>query len=192
MSIGTTREKAGGFVVDSRQAWKKDTTLCWDCKNATNINKCPWACNNTPVDGWWARPTQVRMYHGYDHRMEDSFCVIMCPLFERDGWRGGIYQHDCVGKKTLKDTSPDDIRALAAAIIHQQIDDWEALDRGKHAKAIPLGGKVVSSVEVVKFFNSAWFASLLSAVSETPPSVVRKILGVPDVKDERKRNRSRT
>lgn len=188
MWIGTIQKKAGGCVVDGRQAWKKDTTLCWDCKNATNINKCPWARDNTPVDGWWARPTKVRMYHGYDHRMEDSFCVIMCPLFERDGWRGGVYKHDCSRGRALKDTSPDDIRALAAAIIHQQIDDWEALDRGKHAKAIPLGGKVVSSVEVVKFFNSAWFASLLAAVSETPPEVVREILGVPNV--ERKRNRS--
>lgn len=190
MSIGTTREKVGGFVVDGRQAWKKDTTLCWDCKNATNINKCPWACNNTPVDGWWARPTQVRMYHGYDHRMEDSYCVIMCPLFERDGWRGGIYKHDTLTKQVLKDVTNKDIRAIAAAIIKQQIEDWEILDRGKRAKAIPLGGKVVNTSESIKFFNSTWFATLLAAVSESSPEEVREMLGVPTI--ERKRNRIRT
>ena len=190
MSIGTTREKVGGFVVDGRQAWKKDTTLCWDCENATDINKCPWACNNTPVDGWWARPTQVRMYRGNDHRMEDSYCVIMCPLFERDGWRGGVYKHDTLTKQVLKDVTNMDIRAIAAAIIKQQIEDWEILDRGKRAKAIPLGGKVVNTSESIKFFNSTWFATLLAAVSESSPEEVREMLGVPTI--ERKRNRIRT
>lgn len=189
MSIGTTQKKAGGCVVDGRQSWKKDTTLCWDCKNATDINKCPWACNNTPVDGWWARPTTLKMFRGSTPNIERSYCVIMCPLFERDGWRGGIYKHDTLTKQVLEDVTNEDIRAIAAAIINQQIEDWEILGRGKRAKAIPLGGKVVNTSESVKFFNSKWFATLLAVVSESSPEEVREMLGVPTI--ERKRNRSR-
>ena len=63
---------------------KDKSTLCWDCANATN-NDCPWVDRGEPVDGWWAR--HRRISSGW--RPYETFCVMRCPMFERDASRGG-------------------------------------------------------------------------------------------------------
>lgn len=53
---------------------KQDDTLCWDCKRA--CGGCPWSMSGThhgmtrkpsPVDGWKARETTVRMQSATDN-----------------------------------------------------------------------------------------------------------------------------
>lgn len=51
------------------------TTLCWDCKNATN-GACSWSRSLTPVKGWTAR--QIVKDGG------QSYLVTQCPKF-REG-----------------------------------------------------------------------------------------------------------
>ena len=60
----------------------KSTTLCWDCANACDKNKCPWA-GGKPRDDWEATPTKIeRAAHGAE--MVDSFHVTKCPGFVPD------------------------------------------------------------------------------------------------------------
>ena len=66
----------------SEQAWNTKTkdTLCWECKKATGCGDCPWANRFEPVDGWDATPTEIKTVG----RIEQSYIVNDCPLFERD------------------------------------------------------------------------------------------------------------
>ena len=71
---------------------KQDDTLCWDCKRA--CGGCPWSMSGThhgmtrkpsPVDGWKARETTVRMQSATDNtRSVVSYIVEACPLFVPD------------------------------------------------------------------------------------------------------------
>lgn len=75
---------------------KQDDTLCWDCKRA--CGGCPWSMSGThhgmtrkpsPVDGWKARETTVRMQstvNGVHNnaRYVVSYIVEACPLFVPD------------------------------------------------------------------------------------------------------------
>lgn len=65
-------------------------TLCWDCKKY--VDGCSWARAGKPVEGWEAIPTVKKQMH-----LEplNSFLVLKCPGFERDGCDGG--QKRCKG-----------------------------------------------------------------------------------------------
>ena len=67
----------------------KPYTICWDCKNA--CGGCSWSDHwrHTPVPGWTAVETKVRMN---SELFAQSFIVIACPEFVRDGIGGGLYR----------------------------------------------------------------------------------------------------
>ena len=121
--------------------------------------------------------------------MVDSYNVIVCPLFERDAWRGGQFKHDTDKKTNLKDATESDLRAICAAIIQRFVLDWETLGRGKEKKFITYGNKVVKAETVREFFQSEWFEMLLSVVSDFDPDHVREILGVPCKEKTKSRRR---
>ena len=57
-------------------------TLCWDCERA--IGGCSWVDDFIPVKGWFAdtikpSPTKPSV----------TYLVKDCPLFVRDGYKGG-------------------------------------------------------------------------------------------------------
>ena len=62
---------------------KNDVTLCWSCKRATG--SCSWSEDFTPVEGWEAIPTKVKVAKskGRNKTFTDSYLVRKCPLFER-------------------------------------------------------------------------------------------------------------
>lgn len=63
------------------------SNICIDCKKSVGL--CPWsACDPVtkkllfqPVPGWTATPTKLKVYKG---RMEASYNITACPLFEPD------------------------------------------------------------------------------------------------------------
>jgi len=64
-------------------------TLCWKCANA-KANGCSWFTDYTPVAGWNAEPSKIRIQRGvkgeqgkfYDDYV-DSYVVKDCPKFIR-------------------------------------------------------------------------------------------------------------
>lgn len=62
---------------------KNESTICWDCKKATGF--CSWSEDFTPVEGWKATPTRVKISNRQNGEdiFTDSFIVHECPLFER-------------------------------------------------------------------------------------------------------------
>lgn len=52
-------------------------TLCWKCKNYT---KCSWYKTFTPVEGWEAEKTKLKIS---ENHYVDSYKVISCPMFEQ-------------------------------------------------------------------------------------------------------------
>lgn len=60
----------------------KGQTICWNCRKATG--RCSWSnyWEHSPVPGWVAEPTKLKINRGV---YMDSYCVISCPEFERDG-----------------------------------------------------------------------------------------------------------
>lgn len=57
-----------------------NSTLCWKCKNATG--GCSWSQDFTPVEGWDAKRTRIRLEKGTKHT--ESFIVKKCPEFLPD------------------------------------------------------------------------------------------------------------
>lgn len=54
-------------------------SLCWDCRLSTGIDAlCPWAAHFRPVPGWEALRRDLK----YGSKIEKSYKVISCPLFE--------------------------------------------------------------------------------------------------------------
>lgn len=55
-------------------------TLCWDCTRSGNT--CPWLRNFTPVKGWEAEKTKLRMQRGAGkYEYVDTYKINKCPLF---------------------------------------------------------------------------------------------------------------
>lgn len=79
--------EAGKRICMSKNRY--DFTLCWDCANATNVN-CPWVGKSEPVPGWKARHTTIRERGQYIK----SYRVESCPMFRRDGEKGGQFKHE--------------------------------------------------------------------------------------------------
>ena len=61
-------------------------TLCWDCANATG--GCSWSdyWEHSPVPGWIAIPTKLKLNNETNG---SSYAVISCPEFIRDAQDGG-------------------------------------------------------------------------------------------------------
>lgn len=79
-------------------------TLCWDCANAINPKVCCWCAELKPVPGWDAEPTiKQECFEPFE-----SFLVKNCPLFVRDGERGGTRKFKLVGVPLSK----EDIKGL--------------------------------------------------------------------------------
>lgn len=60
-------------------------TLCWDCENATG--GCSWADHNdhTPVKGWDAIPTRIKVHNpSQNAEISTSYIVLDCPEFIRN------------------------------------------------------------------------------------------------------------
>lgn len=68
---------------------QKKHSLCWDCAKA--CGRCSWSNyrEHLPVPGWLAETTKLRMNN---NTYADTFLVIDCPEFERDGLKGGQYR----------------------------------------------------------------------------------------------------
>ena len=59
----------------------KHSTLCWECTK--NAGKCSWSRNFTPVKGWKAIPTKIKVEKRKKWgELIDSFDVYECPEFE--------------------------------------------------------------------------------------------------------------
>ena len=165
---------------------QKDQSLCWDCAHATDPSVCPWARDYTPVEGWWARPRKIRFTQTFpDGRHEkiisESCTVIFCPLFKRDAWRAGVHKdEDTQYPPFLRYSSNKDIRQLSAAILRQAVIDWERLDRGRLKRLITGENQTIKTDELLNFFHSGYFESLLAVATDADPDVARGVLGVPD------------
>lgn len=60
---------------------KEHETLCWTCKKATG--GCSWSKSFTPIEGWKAIPTKVKINDRSRRGDEtDSFDIYECPEFE--------------------------------------------------------------------------------------------------------------
>jgi hypothetical protein len=167
----------------------KCQTLCWDCKHATDIDVCPWVRDGTPVEGWWAKRKDIRYRleacgtHDLQTRMQETYCVMMCPLFQRDSYRAGLTEMDEKNPShvDISDATPLDLRRLSAAVITQAVMDWEKLGRGKLRKVVTAEGSTIKSFQLIDWFNSLDFAVMLSEVSNYTPEQIRKKLEVPNV-----------
>lgn len=61
----------------------KNQSLCWDCQNA--CGGCSWSRSFTPVEGWEARPTKIKLIPNKEGlEYTDSYHVISCPEFIPD------------------------------------------------------------------------------------------------------------
>jgi hypothetical protein len=138
-----------------------------------------------PVEGWWANEKKLRYKIDASAsaperwREEKTYCVMMCPLFERDSYRAGLFSTGVNDHSDIGEASQADMRRLVASILQQAVIDWERLERGHFKKCITPEGVTIKSVELVEFFNSRRFSAMLSAVSDLDPKTVRERLGVP-------------
>lgn len=64
----------------------KEQTLCWDCKKS--CGDCSWSNHweHTPVPGWKAKKTSVRLNNS---EYGESYIVQKCPEFEADAKGSG-------------------------------------------------------------------------------------------------------
>ena len=68
--------------LEMNKPYKKhsNATLCWQCQNATG--GCSWSQDFTPVEGWDAKRTRIRLEKGAKYT--ESFIVKKCPKFRPD------------------------------------------------------------------------------------------------------------
>ena len=143
-------------------------TLCWDCKNCTSPDVCPWVRDFTPVPGWKAKLNSFREY--------DSYLVIECPLFKRGAYHGGTEENLLIAKEHIS-IYDNDTEKLAEAIIERYVEDWKFLEYGELDGVRFCGGKL-SRNKIVSFFTSEWFADLLASFSDIDPMVILKKLKI--------------
>lgn len=55
----------------------KTGQLCWRCRNATDMNKCPWSIGILP-EGCVAKKVEIK------NEGIDTYKIISCPLFKED------------------------------------------------------------------------------------------------------------
>ena len=135
---------------------------CGRCIHAAAGDKtCPWHDRFQPVDGWTATPTVISEKQSY---REDSYEVADCPLYER----GHPERH----------YSDDAISRIAIETMFQAVDDWRSLDSGKRDE-LRYVGQTIKREELIEFFNSPWFETMVRSVLDVSPSKIRKALRVP-------------
>ena len=64
---------------------RNQQTLCWDCENATG--GCSWSDHNehTPVEGWTAIETRIKVHNPTQNdQISTSYIVLACPEFIKD------------------------------------------------------------------------------------------------------------
>lgn len=61
----------------------KKATLCWRCRHAvpSASTGCSWSRRFVPVEGWTAEKHQQKQ----SGSVYETYCVISCPLFQKDG-----------------------------------------------------------------------------------------------------------
>lgn len=61
----------------------KKATLCWRCRHTVPSvsTGCAWSCRFVPVEGWTAEKHQQKQ----SGSVYETYCVISCPLFQKDG-----------------------------------------------------------------------------------------------------------
>lgn len=153
--------------------YSKRHTLCWECKNATRPWNCPWVEKFGEVEGWMAKPTNVGKFYNYE-----SFHVIDCPKFKRDSFLGGT-EWNLFGKRESTSLDDEDCQTLAEAICERAVEDWKFLDYGLLDEIAFCGGRIFKS-ELLEFFFSEWFESLLESFTERTPQNIRRYLKIKE------------
>lgn len=151
-----------------------EQSLCWDCSLATQPWKCEWADRFEPVPGWEAE----KCYCGKKGDGYESYNVIACPKFKRDSYAGGLAKDPMCRKRIALDNP--EVRALSEAIIERAVDDWKELRNGELARTRASDGKAVKREELIRFFFSGEFASMLNSFSRYTPAQIRRFLDVHD------------
>lgn len=61
----------------------KKATLCWRCRHAvpSASTGCSWSRRFVPIEGWTAEKHQQKQ----SGSVYETYCVISCPLFQKDG-----------------------------------------------------------------------------------------------------------
>ena len=90
-------------------------TLCWNCAHATHPDVCPWVERFEPVPGWKAEKTYLMQDTPSPY---ESYLVVECPLFERDGYFGGMKK----AKDAPPELSDDEVRRVL------ETADWLAIE----------------------------------------------------------------
>ena len=77
----TNRRYCSQYCAGIAGRYKKTTvdTICWNCKNATG--GCSWSEDFTPVEGWKAKPTTLKVRSGKYINYVKSYVVRKCPKF---------------------------------------------------------------------------------------------------------------
>ena len=60
----------------------KHPAICWKCRNAvpSASTGCSWSRRFVPVEGWTAEKHQQKQ----SGSVYETYCVISCPLFQKD------------------------------------------------------------------------------------------------------------
>lgn len=82
ISVFAVKQRLKKVIVlkDNPSVFFKEPTLCWSCKKSVGKNMCCWAKSFTPVPGWTAKETKIRMTYGFGN----SYHVEKCPLYVND------------------------------------------------------------------------------------------------------------
>jgi hypothetical protein len=180
----------GSQLMQSDKSFCYEQSLCWDCALATQPWKCEWADRFEPVPGWEAE----ECYCGQNGSGYESYNVIACPKFKRDSYAGGLAKDPMCRKRIMLDDPG--VRALSEAIIERAVDDWKELRNGELASTRTSDGKAVKRKELIQFFFSGEFASMLNSFSKYTPAQIRRFLDVHDeafyAKEDAKREKKLT
>jgi hypothetical protein len=178
----------GSQLMQSDKSFCYEQSLCWDCALATQPWKCEWADRFEPVPGWEAE----KCYCGKKGYGYESYNVIACPKFKRDSYAGGLAKDPMCRKRIMLDDPG--VRELSEAIIERAVDDWRELMCGKLASTRTSDGKAVKRDELIRFFFSGEFASMLNSFSKYTPAQIRRFLDVHDeafyAKEDAKREKN--
>lgn len=162
----------------SKDCRKRQDTLCWECANSVNGDKCPWVKDFTPVNGWDAEPDLIwyntPLVDGVVKHEQPSYIVKNCPLFE--------YGPD--DKITL--TNSDVVQELASAIILRGHKDFNVMKkRGNPSDLKETTGEVVYLEDIIKFFRSKWMDILTNGVtSDRSAEDIRREMGIKEGRDD--------
>lgn len=154
---------------------RKSWSLCWDCRNAVDPLACEWVDNGTPVNGWWATPTQIRGVRKTGPIA--SYHVTLCPKFVRGSYNGGLEDNVFSGNGDRIELDRNDIKNVAEAICEKAIEDWKSLDYG-NLSSLQVSGETITRAELLDFFFSEWFERLIHAFSRHSPEQIRHYIKI--------------